>query len=140
MAVVEDWLAAVNDGDAEQVEELSNEHVEIVGPRGQGLMDRMVLGQWLARAGFESQPLRWFCGADGRVVVEQQAQWRDVATGDPQDRLVIGSEFVVHEGRVIRYVRHDSGVTDALRSAGMDEGRDLVTARRSILLRSECCR
>jgi len=43
---------------------------------------------------------------------------------------MIGSEFVVHEGRVVRYVRHDSGVADALRAAGLDERRDLVTIRR----------
>jgi hypothetical protein len=95
LAVVETWLAAVNEQDAAQVEALSGERVEIVRPRGRGLMDRSVLGQWLTRAGFESQRLRWFCGADGRVVVEQQAQWHDVATGEPQDRLIVGSEFLV---------------------------------------------
>lgn len=109
---------------------LSSEQVEIVGPRGQGLMDRSVLGQWLAPAEFTSQVLRWFCGADGRVVVEQQAQWRDVSTREPQGRLVIGSEFVVRNGRVARYVRHESGVTEALAAAGLDEQRDVVTSRR----------
>jgi hypothetical protein len=129
LAVVEGWLDAVNEQDAAHVEALSSERVEIVGPRGQGLMDRSVLGQWLARAGFTAQALRWFCGADGRVVVEQQAQWRDVVTGEPQDRLVIGSEFVVRDGRVTRYVRHDSGVTAALDTAGLDERQNLVTHR-----------
>ena len=65
LAVVEAWLDAVNEQDAAHVEALSNEQVEIVGPRGQGMMDRSVLGQWIARAGFTSQPVRWFCGADG---------------------------------------------------------------------------
>lgn len=128
--MVEGWLDAVNEQDAAQVEALSSERVEIVGPRGQGLMDRSVLGQWLTRAGFTSQALRWFCGADGRVVVEQQAQWHDVATGESQNRLVIGSEFVVREGRVVRYVRHDSGAADALAAAGLDEQLNLVTDRR----------
>jgi hypothetical protein len=92
-------------------------------------MDRSVLQQWLARAGFTSQALRWFCGADGRVVIEQQAQWHDMTTGEPQDRLVIGSEFVVRDDRVTRYVRHDNGVADALAAAGLDEQRDVVTSR-----------
>jgi hypothetical protein len=130
LAVVENWLAAVNEQDAVQVEALSSERVEIVGPLGRGMMDRSVLGQWLTRAGFESQPLRWFCGADGRVVLEQQAQWHDVATGESQDRLIIGSEFLVRDGRVVRYARHDSGVAAALTAATLDEQRDHVTLRR----------
>jgi hypothetical protein len=130
LTVVENWLAAVNEQDAAQVEALSSERVEIVGPRGRGVMDRSVLGQWLTRAGFGSQSHRWFCGADGRVVLEQQAQWHDVATGEPRDRLIIGSEFLVCDGRVVRYVRHDSGVAAALTAAGLDEQRDHVTVRR----------
>lgn len=130
LAVVEAWLDAVNEQDAAHVEVLSSEQVEIIGPRGQGLMDRSVLSQWLARAGFESRTVRWFCGADGCVVVEQRAEWHHVATGEPQDRLTIGSEFVVRDGQVARYVRHDSGVADALIAAGLDEQRDLVTLRR----------
>ena len=129
LAVVETWLNAVNDQDAAQVEAMSSDQVEIIGPRGQGVLDRGVLGQWLTHAGFTSQALRWFCGADGHVVVEQRAQWRDVSTGEPQDRLVIGSEFVVRDARVARYVRHDTGVANALAVAGLDAQRDLVAAR-----------
>ena len=100
----------MNDQDAAQVEVRSVEGVEIVGPRGQGLMDRSVLGQWLARAGFTSQVLRWFCGTAGRVVVEQRAQCHDVTTGEAQDSSPIGSEFVVRGRRVVRYVRRDDGL------------------------------
>jgi hypothetical protein len=128
-AVVEAWLAAVNDQDARQLEALTNEQVEIIGPRGQGVADRRVLGAWLARSGFQAAARRWFCGGDGRVVVEQLAQWHDVATGAQQDQRVIGSEFTVHASRVARYVRHDAGVSDALAAAGLDEQRDLVTSR-----------
>ncbi len=129
LGVVQGWLDAVNEQDATGVEELSSAHVEIVGPRGQGLMTRAVLGEWLARAGFTSQAVRWFCGAGGRVAVEQRARWRDVTTGEPQAQLRIGSEFVVHDGHVAKYVRHDDGVAGALISAGLDEQRDVVTSR-----------
>jgi len=91
LAVFEKWLDAVNEQDAERVQVLSSEHIEIAGPRGRGIMDRSVLGEWLGRSGFTSQPLRWFCGADGRVVVEQQAVWHEVGTGQLQGRSVIGS-------------------------------------------------
>jgi hypothetical protein len=129
LAIVEQWLGAVNREDAGGVEALSGEQVEIVGPRGQGVMDREVLGEWLARAGFQSQALRWFCGGDGRVVVEHRGEWHDVASGEIQGQLVIGSEFLVRHGRVVRYVRHDTGMLDALAAAGLEQ-RHLVTSRR----------
>ena len=34
--MVEQWLAAINAGDGARVEALSQEQVEIVGPRGRG--------------------------------------------------------------------------------------------------------
>lgn len=129
LEIVERWLAAINAEDAAGVEALTSEQVEIVGPRGQGTMERHVLREWLARAGFQSEALRWFCGGNGRVVVEQHGQWHDVASGEVQGQRVIGSEFLVREGRVMRYVRYDSGVFDALAAANLHEERDLVTGR-----------
>jgi hypothetical protein len=70
LAVVEAWLDAVNRKDVGALERLTHDEVEIVGPRGSGRMDRAVLAEWLARAGFSAEVLRWFCGADGSVVVE----------------------------------------------------------------------
>src|SRR4051794_34096755 len=42
LGVVEDWLTAVNEGAVDRLEALSHEQVDIVGPQGQGLMDRRV--------------------------------------------------------------------------------------------------
>jgi len=93
-------------------------------------MNRRLLSEWLARAGFSSEPLRWFCGGDGQVVVEQAGRWCDVATGDLQSQRIISSEFTVREGQVVRFVRQHSGLTDALAAARLQEQRDLVTVRK----------
>lgn len=69
LAVVEAWLDAVNRGDGPSVERLSSEDVELVGPRGT-VRGRHVLSAWLTRSGFSAATRRWFCGADGSVVVE----------------------------------------------------------------------
>ncbi|MEU8611179.1 nuclear transport factor 2 family protein [Actinoplanes sp. NPDC048791] len=127
LGVVEQWLTAVNAGDGARVESLSHEQVDIVGPRGRGSAPRAVLSEWLARSGFSSQPVRWFCGGDGLVVVEQDATWHDPATGEPQDSFRIGSLFRVEDGRVARYERFDDGVAGALAAAGLDAARDEVT-------------
>ena len=128
LAVVRDWLDAVNRRDGASLEALSCPEVEIVGPRGAGLMPRAVLSEWLLRAGFSAESRRWFCGGNGIVVVEQAAVWHDVASGIEQERRVVGSRFKVRDGLVASYVRHDAGAAEAVSAAGLDLDRDLVTA------------
>lgn len=59
-----------------------------------------VVEQWLARGGFTAEPLRWFCGAAGQVVVEQRGQW---GAGEH----IVAYAFRVVNGRVARYQRFD---------------------------------
>ncbi len=113
LGVVDTWLEAVNDGDAERLVALTTERVEIVGPRGAGPADREVLAEWLARSGFSATSLRWFCGTGGEVVVEQNARWAAGGTAR------LASQFHVQDGRVSRYVRHDGGLEPALAAAGL---------------------
>jgi hypothetical protein len=122
-------LDAANRRDGASLEALSHPQVEIVGPRGAGLMPRAVLFRVAAAGGFSAESRRWFCGGKGSVVVEQAAVWHDVASGVEQERRVVGSPFKVRDGLVARYVRHDAGAAEAVSAAGLDLNRDLVTAR-----------
>lgn len=127
LAVVERWMAAVNRGDASAVEGLSAETIEIVGPRG-SVRGRDVLSGWLARSGFSAEAKRWFCGSDGRVVVEQDARWVDPASGAERGRAMVASHFAVDGAGVARYGRHDH-LAEALATAGL-AGADEVMRRR----------
>ena len=129
LAVVEEWLSAVNAGDGGRLERMTADEVEISGPRGSGRADRRVLTEWLSRSGFSATALRWFCGGAGVVVVEQDARWVDLATGAEQSRGRVASRFLVDGGRVARYVRHDDGLAAALAAAGLSDA-DEVLARR----------
>jgi hypothetical protein len=117
LGVVEDWLTAVNHGDTDRVAQLSAADVEIAGPRGSAT-GRRVLAEWMARAGFSAEPLRWFCGADGRVVVEHQARWADPATNAERGRAIVASQFAVRDMTVAYYQRHDT-LNGALAGAGL---------------------
>ena len=127
LAVVEAWLDAVDRADAGVAMALCAPDVEVVGPRGT-VRGREVLGPWMARAGFTARPLRWFCGADGAVVVEQDATWVDPATGAERGRAVVAARFLVVDGVIARFQRHDDGLPTALAAAGLRES-DEVTAR-----------
>ena len=118
LGVVQEWLSAVNRGDSRRVQELSAEDVEVVGPRGSA-GGRQVLAEWLARAGFSAVALRWFCGPDGTVVVEQAARWSDVDSGTELGRARVASQFTVTAGTVAYYQRHES-LDLALAAAGLD--------------------
>lgn len=126
LRVVELWLDAVNRRDGVALEALTQPEVEMVGPRGAGLMPRAALSEWLLRAGFSAEPRRWFCGGEGTVVVEQAAVWHDTGSGVEQERRVVGSRFRICDGLVAGYARHDSGAAEAVSAAGLDLRRDLV--------------
>jgi limonene-1,2-epoxide hydrolase len=130
LAVVQAWLGAVDRADAGAAMALSAPDLEVTGPRGT-VRGREVLAPWMTRAGFTGTPLRWFCGADGAdgaVVVEQDAVWADPVTGAARGRAVVASRFAVEDGVVTRYQRHDDGLPAALAAAGLRES-DEVTAR-----------
>jgi ketosteroid isomerase-like protein len=118
LAVVEAWLDAVDRADVAAATALCAPDVEVTGPRG-SVRGREVLGPWLARAGFTARPLRWFCGAGGAVVVEQDATWTDPATGAERGRAVVASRFTVAGGVVTAYRRYDDGLPAALADAGL---------------------
>jgi hypothetical protein len=81
-----------------------------------------VVEEWLARAGFTADVLRWFCGPGGRVVVEQEAGGAARGAG-----VRVGSQFVVSGGLISHYQRHES-LRLVLQAAGLGPA-DEVTSR-----------
>lgn len=126
LAVVEEWLAAVNAADSTRLQRVTAERVEVVGPRGAGPIERRELTDWLARSGFAAMSLRWFCGSDGTVVVEQDARWVDPLTAASRGRARIASRFRVDGGSVARYARHDDGLAPALAAAGLTDADEVL--------------
>jgi hypothetical protein len=118
LAVVERWQDAVNTDDADALAALSDERIEIVGPRGSGFGSQ-VFAEWLARAGLTITPTRWFCGPEGTVVVEQDAVWAG------RGSATVASHFEVTGDVVVRYARYDS-LDEALRAAGLDAAAEVT--------------
>lgn len=83
------------------------------------------LSAWMTRAGFSAQPVRWFCGPDGSVVVEQMARWVDPVTGAPRGAALVASQFLVDGGSIARYARHDD-LGLALDAAHLDVGDEVT--------------
>jgi len=128
LAVVEEWLAAVNRGDARRAGQLSADEVEIAGPRG-SMRGRPGLVGWMGRAGFSAESLRWFCGADGSVVVEQAARWTDPATGADRGQAHLASYVCVEGGHIARYARYEN-LELALTAAGLNESDEVMPKQR----------
>ena len=103
LAVVEDWHAALNDGSVERVRGLSADYVRVLGPRGSGMIAAEELGDWMIHSGFSATPERWFCGADGTVVVEQSARWSHRDTGVEAGRSTVATAFQVNVGTWWRF-------------------------------------
>ena len=126
LGVVRAWQLAVNGASVADAVALTARQVEVLGPRGEGLMLKQELGDWMVRSGFTATPLRWFCGGDGTVVVEQDVRWVDRETGQERGRAVVASHFEVDDGVVSRIARHDKGLQAALDSAGLSSADEVL--------------
>jgi len=105
------WHAALNAGDLEQLVALSDNDVEVGGPRGSG-RGAALLREWFGRAGVHLEPGRVYANGE-TVVVEQSAVWPGAAAQQ------VASWFAVKDGKVQRVLRYES-LDVALEAAGLD--------------------
>ena len=124
LEVVRAWHDAVNRGDADALVALSDDDIEVGGPRGSA-RGHAILREWLERAGIQLAPRRWFA-SPADLVVEQVATWRgpDGAVTDPQ---IIASSFTVEDERVMRTVRYGS-LEEALAATGLTLADEVLSA------------
>ena len=123
IALIEDWHAALNAGDADRVVALCGDDVAVVGPRGTAT-GAAVVRDWVGRAGIRLVPERWFHRGNA-VVVAQRATWRDPSTGATGTPRPVATAFRVGGGRVERIARHDD-LDSALADAGLDAATELL--------------
>ncbi len=113
--IVRAWHEAVNQRDANALLALSDDDIEIGGPRGSA-RGSAILRDWLGRAGIQLEPRRWFA-SPAALVVEQVATWR-APDGEVTDPEIVASSFEVEDGRVRRTVRYNS-LREALATTGL---------------------
>ncbi len=76
-------------------------------------MPLVAVESWLARSGSSAEVLRWFCGAQGTVVIEQRV-----------DRIP-ASAFTVRDGRVVRIQRFEA-LPEALAAAALTDDDEVI--------------
>jgi len=79
-------------------------------------MPLAVVESWLTRWGSSAQVLRWFCGREGTVVIEQHT-----------DRI-IASAFTVKDGRVVRCQRF-AALDAALAAVALTDDDEVIHHR-----------
>lgn len=117
LQVVYAWVSAVNAQDIPEVVARSARDIVLGGPRGTARGTRE-LRDWVERAGLQMTTERVFA-ADTRVVLLQQAVWRD-PRGLTIGEATIATRFEVTGNRVGRVMRYDS-LPEALSAAGLSE-------------------
>jgi hypothetical protein len=117
-SVIAEWHDALNTGDADRLVSLSNDDVEIVGPRGSARGSHF-LPDWVARSGIRLEMRRLFA-RDNTVVAEETAEWRSPETGNVIDCQELATIFRIEEGRV-SYIDRRPSLADALHLTGLSE-------------------
>lgn len=101
LALVLDWVDAVNERDLEKVLRLAAEDVEVIGPRG-AARGHAILRAWIGRSGIRLRTLREIADGD-TIVLEQEAEW----PGDTE-KAIVATRFTVTGGLIVRIARFDS--------------------------------
>lgn len=76
-------------------------------------MPLAVVESWLARRGATGEVLRWFCGVQGTVVIEQRGE------------RILASAFTVKDGRVVRCQRF-AALPEALAAAALTDDDEVI--------------
>jgi hypothetical protein len=123
--LVADFHQAVNAADSARLLALVTPDVEVGGPRGGGSGAALV-ADWVARAGITLIPGRVFARRDvlDVLVVEQDASWKDAATGAAGPAQPLATVLRLRRGRIAAILRYPS-LAEALAAAGLGES-DLV--------------
>jgi hypothetical protein len=114
--IVEAWQRAANEANAEQLLELSDSNIEIVGPRGIAT-GHEILREWLRRAGITLRTRQLYV-RENTVVADQQGVWRSTETGEIVGKANVATHFQVSSGRVAYLARYDN-LDEALQKAGL---------------------
>ncbi|HLZ22223.1 MAG TPA: nuclear transport factor 2 family protein [Ktedonobacterales bacterium] len=114
--IVNAWVAAANAQDIERLVALSDEEIEVGGPRGSGRGSQL-LRDWMGRAGLTLETLRTFARGD-TVVLEQRGVWRSLETGEVTGERKLASLFQTGSQRVVKFARYDD-LGEALSAGGL---------------------
>lgn len=125
LTVVAAWQAAVNDQAVERLLALSDSNIAIVGPRGVA-HGHNVLRDWVARAGLQFTPQRYFV-REQQVVVAQHAVWHSPETGAVIGDADVASHLTVDDACVIAYARYDT-LTEVLAAGELDLTDEVIDA------------
>lgn len=98
METVLAWIAAVNHQQLDELLELSDQQIEIVGPRGSGF-GHALLGDWIAQAGL-SLEVKALWQRRNEVLVEAIGKWSEA-----ESRARVVMLFGVANGRIRRFQR-----------------------------------
>jgi SnoaL-like domain len=121
--VVERWQDAANRQDVQQLLELSDSNIEIVGPRGSA-HGHQILTDWLSRAGLTLETFRTFA-KDGVVVMAQHGTWRSAETNNEESKADVAAVFHVLDGKVVYLARYDS-LEEALNVSSLGNEHEVV--------------
>ena len=116
LALVQAWQDAVNHKDVHRLLELSTPDIEVVGPRGSGYGNQLLL-DWLKRAGLHLTTLRAFAH-NNVVVVSQHGVWHNIGSGEVVSEADIASRFRIEGDRIAQFARYDT-LDTALSDAGL---------------------
>lgn len=130
LSIIQQWHAALNAAEPDQLVTLLHPEVEIGGPRGV-TRGAEVVREWFDRANVRMLPQRWFARAN-RVVVEQMGEWLSEDRSEVVGSQMVASAFSLNDrGQITRIVRHDT-LEAALKDVALSQEDQIELDERSL--------
>ncbi|MCP3027101.1 hypothetical protein [Halobacillus sp. A5] len=119
LAIADSWVNFSNKADMDGLSEVTSNQLELVGPKGKGVINHQELYDWMQRAKLQ---LKTECryARDHYVVLAQHGTWfndDDTIKGE----AVVYTVLKVENGKVCFLARYDD-LESALRTSGLSEG------------------
>lgn len=111
--VAEQWTTKVNQKDIKGVLEVSDPHIELIGPRG-AAEGHDILRQWIHESGIQMETQGYYAKGD-EVICVQEATWED-----QNGHVTIYTFMEIKNGKVHRLGRYET-LDDAFGQCGLSE-------------------
>ena len=105
LAIAEAWVAFSNQQDLNNLQAVTAEPLELIGPRGAGLINRQELAEWMVRANLTLATNARYA-KDEFVVFQQEGTWFNT-DGSIKGQATVFTVLKIINGKVSFLARYD---------------------------------
>lgn len=102
----EAWVSLANQKDLEGLAQVTADELELIGPKGQGVINHLELGEWLERANLKLSTINQYA-KDHFIVLQQNGTWFN-NDNSVKGQAIVFTVIKVVNRKVVFLARYDN--------------------------------